>query len=66
VALAWDASHQGESGGLPRYLEDPSVRVNDIKASIDYLVTLPFVDTKKIGVLGICAGGGYAVNAALT
>lgn len=42
------------------------MRVNDIRASIDYLVTLPFVDENRIGALGICAGGGYAVNATLT
>ena len=64
VAVAYDASHQGESGGEPRFLESPSVRVADISYVIDYLNNLPYVDNNRIGTLGICAGGGYADNAA--
>ncbi|HEP1042894.1 TPA: alpha/beta hydrolase [Serratia marcescens] len=66
VVIAYDASFQGESGGAPRWIEDPTQRVEDISRVIDYAVTLPYVDAERIGVLGICGGGGYAVNATLT
>lgn len=66
IALAFDASHQGESEGEPRYLEDPTSRVEDIRCAVDYLVTLPYVDEEKIGAMGICAGAGYTMSAIQT
>lgn len=66
VCLAFDASTQGASGGPGRYLEEPALRVEDFRAATDYLTTLDFIDADRIGVLGICGGGGYAVNAAMT
>lgn len=66
VALAFDASYQGESEGLPRYLEDPTSRVEDIRSAVDFLVSLKYVDENKIGAMGICAGAGYTMNAIQT
>lgn len=65
VTLAYDSSYQGESEGEPRQMEDPYVRVLDAIAAADCLATRPFVDASRLGVLGICAGGGYAVSAAM-
>lgn len=66
VVIAFDASFQGASGGEPRFIEDPTLRVEDFRHVVDYLVTLPYVDESRIGVLGICGGGGYSIHAAMT
>jgi len=66
ITVAFDASFQGASGGEPRYIEDPSLRVADFSHVADYLAALPYVDLDRLGVLGICGGGGYAVRAAMT
>ncbi|RQP04161.1 MAG: alpha/beta hydrolase [Paracoccus sp. BP8] len=65
VAIAYDASYQGESGGQPRQLENPHIRTEDVSAVIDHLTTLPYVDADRIGAMGICAGAGYSANAAI-
>jgi uncharacterized protein len=66
AALVFDPAHQGQSGGEPRDLEDPYRRGEDISYAIDALSTFPGIDPERIGVLGICAGGGYAVHTART
>ncbi|MBC9251577.1 alpha/beta hydrolase [Pseudomonas alcaligenes] len=66
IVLAFDASFQGASGGEPRFMEDPAIRVSDIRYAIDYLVSLPYVDAQRIGAIGICGGGAYTINAAIT
>ncbi|URZ87120.1 alpha/beta hydrolase [Floricoccus penangensis] len=64
LTLVFDASYQGQSEGEPRFLEDPYARTEDVSFAIDYLVSLPYVDQNKVGAMGICAGGGYTINAA--
>lgn len=64
VVTAFDA--RGASGGEPRFIEDPTLRVEDFRHVADYLVTLPYVDEDRIGALGICGAGGYSINAAMT
>ncbi|MEZ7275801.1 alpha/beta hydrolase [Pseudoalteromonas sp. 68 DY56-GL68] len=66
VVIAFDASYQGQSGGTPRFIEYPSQRVEDISHVIDYAVTLPYVDNERIGSIGVCGGGAYVFNSALT
>lgn len=64
VTLAFDASYYGESGGYPRHMESPEVRVEDFSAAVDFLSNYPAVDAGRIGVIGICGGGCYSVSAA--
>ena len=66
LVLVYDSSYQGASGGEPRLLEDPSTRVEDARCAADYLTTLAYVDTERMGVFGVCAGGGYALAVAQT
>lgn len=66
VVIAFDRSFQGSSGGEPRSVEDPTQSVEDFRRVTDFAMTLPYIDGDRIGVLGICGGGGYAINAAMT
>jgi fermentation-respiration switch protein FrsA (DUF1100 family) len=66
ITLAFDSTHLGESGGFPRDTENPSERLEDIRCAIDYLTTLPMVDEDRIGLLGVCAGGSFALAVAAT
>ncbi|TEY10431.1 alpha/beta hydrolase [Campylobacter sp. US18a] len=64
ITLAFDAFYQGESQGFPRNKDIPSSRVEDISKAIDFLDTFKGVDKERIGILGICGGGGYTLKAA--
>jgi dienelactone hydrolase len=64
VAVAFDESFNGKSGGEPRHVSSPDIFVEDFSAGIDFLGLQPFVDRAKIGVIGICGSGGFALTAA--
>jgi len=64
VALGFDPSYNGESGGEPRHITSPELFAEDFSAGVDFLGTLPQVDRERIGVIGICGSGGFALSAA--
>ena len=64
VALAFDPSFTGESGGQPRRMASPDINTEDFLAAVDFLSTCELVDPERIGIIGICGFGGMAVNAA--
>ena len=64
IALAFDPSFTGESGGAVRYVASPDINTEDFSAAVDYLANRVDVDADKIGIIGICGWGGMAINAA--
>jgi len=64
AALAFDPSYTGESGGEPRLVASPDINTEDMSAAVDFLSVQPMIDAEKIGVIGICGFGGFALNAA--
>lgn len=64
VALAFDPSFIGESGGKARNVASPDINTEDFSAAVDFLSATDYVDSKKIGIIGICGFGGMALNAA--
>jgi len=64
ITLAFDPSYTGESSGTPRHVASPDINTEDFSAAVDYLSNNKKVDSNKIGILGICGFGGFAVNAA--
>lgn len=64
LAIAFDPSFTGESGGEPRYVASPDINTEDFCAAVDYLLSRDDVDAERVGILGICGWGGMALNAA--
>ncbi|OPC69907.1 alpha/beta hydrolase [Elizabethkingia miricola] len=63
ITIAFDAAYQGASGGEPRHTDKPQYRTEDIHGAADYITQYPGVDAGRLGVLGICGGGGYTLKA---
>lgn len=66
ITIAADAAYQGASGGLPRSVDKPAYRIEDIHGMADFIARYPGVDNTRLGLLGICGGGGYSLAAAQT
>lgn len=66
ITISADAAYQGASGGLPRNVDKPAHRIEDIHGMADFIARYPGVDTQRLGLLGICGGGGYSLAAAQT
>lgn len=64
ITISADAAYQGGSGGEPRNVDKPANRIEDIHAMADFISQYKGVDTAKLGLLGICGGGGYSLKAA--
>ena len=64
LAIAFDPSFTGESGGEPRRMASPDINTEDFLAAVDFLSTCDLVDPERIGIIGICGFGGMAINAA--
>ncbi len=64
VTIAADAAYQGASGGEPRHTDKPAFRIEDIHGMADFITKYAGVDANRLGVLGICGGGGYTLKAA--
>ncbi len=64
ITLAFDPSYTGESAGTPRNIASPDINTEDFSAAVDFLSNNENVNPDKIGILGICGFGGFALNAA--
>ncbi|RKR04975.1 hypothetical protein C8C82_4642 [Flavobacterium sp. 81] len=64
ITITADAAYQGGSGGFPRNVDKPANRIEDIYAMADFISQYAGVDASRLGLLGICGGGGYSLKAA--
>ncbi|HEC54473.1 MAG TPA: alpha/beta hydrolase [Gammaproteobacteria bacterium] len=66
ITITADAAYQGASGGEPRNVDKPASRIEDIHGMADFIANYPGADASRLGLLGICGGGGYSLAAART
>jgi uncharacterized protein len=63
TTLAFDHRGFGESGGRRQH-EDSQGKLADLRAAVSVLAAQTEVDPARIGLVGVCLGGGYAIRAA--
>lgn len=66
ITMAMDAAYQGGSEGMPRNTDKPANRVEDIHRAVDIIIHYPGVNPDRVGILGVCGGGGYTIKAVQT
>ena len=64
VTLAMDLAFWGASQGQPRNAVSPDMYAETFSAAVDLLDSLPYVDKERIGIIGICGSGSFAISAA--
>ncbi|RJG01023.1 alpha/beta hydrolase [Noviherbaspirillum sedimenti] len=66
ITITADAAYQGASGGMPRQVDKPANRSEDIHGMADFITQYAGADASRLGLLGLCGGGGYSLKAAQT
>jgi fermentation-respiration switch protein FrsA (DUF1100 family) len=64
VTLSIDLPFWGDSDGKPRNMVAPEMYAEAFSAAVDFLGTQPFVDSNRIGVIGVCGSGSFVISAA--
>lgn len=64
VTLSVDLTFWGGSAGEPRNAVSPDLYSETFSAAVDFLGTNPLVDRERVGVIGICGSGSFAISAA--
>ena len=64
ATMSVDLAFWGGSDGQPRNAVAPELYAETFSAAVDYLGTGPFADREKIGAIGICGSGSFAISAA--
>jgi len=65
TVLTFDSRGFGESDAAParpRWHYDPNEIIQDYCNAVSYVLTRSDVDPDRVGVVGVCMGGGYAVS----
>lgn len=64
ITLSIDLPFWGESEGEPRNAVSVEIYAEAFSAAVDYLSTQSLVDRERIGDIGICGSGSFAISAA--